>query len=215
MKKGRYIDLNEADRRMNSGIITYADIEAKFTEVVRNFIGRGYQICTETMRGSQGELGKVDLYHPHDIKRVVRILLDRTAEGGVVLSVMDFKEWDGRDSLWNGKGNSITFVTYHNITGDFIDRRNAKFITGQEKYESICQKQRSRWADKYGCGDGIEREIEISDAQKKSILKIARQRKGYKTVTASDIQKICRYENFYAIKFCRKHDILIHMEATQ
>ncbi len=196
-------------------VITYPEIEAKFTEVINRYIRIGYRICTTTMADSQGELSKVDLYHPDDSNRVIRVLLDRTVGNGVCLTVIEFKDWNGYDTLRNGKGNSITHITYYNITGDFIDRRNAKFVTEQKKYESIRQKKRSRWADKYGCGDGIERDISIPEARKKNILSLVRQHKGYKTVAASDITIICRYDTFYAIKFGHKHDLLIHMVGRQ
>lgn len=196
-------------------IVTYPEIEAKFTEIVNHYISRGYLICTATMSGSERELAKVDLYRTDDAKRIIRVLFDRTVGNGLCLTVIEFKDWNGYATLRNGKGSPIAHINYYNITGDLIDQRNAKFVTEQKKYESIRQKKKSRWADKYGCGDGIERDINIPEAKKKHILSLVRQHKGYKTVAASDIIMICRYDTFYAIKFSHKHDLLIHMEGKQ
>ena len=200
---------------MNKAIMTYPEIEAKFTEVVNHYIGRGFRICTTTMSDSQGELAKVDLYHPDNTKRVIRVLLDRTLNNGVCLTVGMFDDWNGGDTLWNGKADLITWVTFYNVTRESRTRRESVYISDTKQYEHIVQKIRNRWEEKYGCGDGIERDISIPEARKKHILSLVKRHKGYKTVAVSDITKICRYDTFYAIKFGHKHDLLIHMEGRQ
>ena len=48
----------------------YADINKKFTEVVTEYIVKGYNINTSSMRGSQGEIAKVDLTNGQEIVRI-------------------------------------------------------------------------------------------------------------------------------------------------
>lgn len=57
----------------------YADINKRFTEIVAEYIGKGYTINSSTMRGSQGETAKVDLTNGTEIIRIL---------------VSSFSEWD-------------------------------------------------------------------------------------------------------------------------
>ena len=49
------------------------EIDARFTQEVGKYIGMGYTISTATMRGTQGEIAKVDLVKDNDF---IRILLN-------------------------------------------------------------------------------------------------------------------------------------------
>ena len=49
----------------------YADINKRFTEIVAEYISKGYTINTASMRGSQGEIAKVDLTNGTEIIRVM------------------------------------------------------------------------------------------------------------------------------------------------
>lgn len=57
----------------------YVDINKRFTEIVAEYIGKGYVLNTSTMGGSQGEIAKVDLT---DGIEIIRIYID------------SFHEWD-------------------------------------------------------------------------------------------------------------------------
>lgn len=50
----------------------YADINRRFTEIVAEWLAKGYSINTASMSGSQGETAKIDLT---DGKEIVRILV--------------------------------------------------------------------------------------------------------------------------------------------
>ncbi|MBU8988130.1 hypothetical protein KTF61_00735 [Faecalibacterium prausnitzii] len=52
----------------------YADINRRVTEIVADYIQRGYSINTATMEGSQGEVASIDLT---DGKNVIRIFVQR------------------------------------------------------------------------------------------------------------------------------------------
>lgn len=49
------------------------DIDKKFTDKVYEYLMQGYTFCTKSMRGSQGEQGKVDLVKGDEL---IRIYLD-------------------------------------------------------------------------------------------------------------------------------------------
>lgn len=55
----------------------YADINRRFTEIVAEWLAKGYSIITASMSGSQGETAKIDLT---DGKEIVRILVDRFSD---------------------------------------------------------------------------------------------------------------------------------------
>lgn len=55
----------------------YADINRRFTEIVAEWLAKGYSINTASMSGSQGETAKIDLT---DGKEIVRILVDRFSD---------------------------------------------------------------------------------------------------------------------------------------
>ena len=55
----------------------YADINRRFTEIVAEWMAKGYTINTASMSGSQGETAKIDLT---DGKEIIRILVDRFSD---------------------------------------------------------------------------------------------------------------------------------------
>ena len=55
----------------------FAEINKRFTELVAEYISNGWTINTGTMRGSQGELGKVDMTNG---VQLIRILMERFHE---------------------------------------------------------------------------------------------------------------------------------------
>ncbi len=58
--------------------INYRQIENAFQETVSRLFAEGYNICTRTMGGSQGEIAKVDLLRGNSFARVE---LDRWNHG--------------------------------------------------------------------------------------------------------------------------------------
>lgn len=48
----------------------FADINRRYTEIVAEWLAKGYTINTATMGGSQGEIAKVDLTDGHEIIRI-------------------------------------------------------------------------------------------------------------------------------------------------
>ena len=55
----------------------YANINRRFTEIVAEWMAKGYTINTASMSGSQGETAKIDLT---DGKEIIRILLERFSD---------------------------------------------------------------------------------------------------------------------------------------
>ena len=98
----------------------YEQISRKFTEIVAEYMGKGYTINTGTMSGHQGEDARVDLTDGHEI---IRVILDSFHECG-------FKGYDilvghapaniqpntkGSDIIWNKKIKPIRQERYYQI----------------------------------------------------------------------------------------------------
>ena len=48
----------------------FADINKRYTEIVNEYIAKGYTINTATMSGSQGEIAKIDFTDGTEIIRI-------------------------------------------------------------------------------------------------------------------------------------------------
>lgn len=115
----------------------FADINRRFTEVVSDFLANGYTMNLETMAGSQGEVGKVDLT---DGKKVIRVLLDDFRESGD-LSIEGLQitvgEAEGiapntgreHDTIWN-KDLKVIHTEFFYLVGE--NRRSGKVYGSRE-----------------------------------------------------------------------------------
>jgi len=109
----------------------YADINKRFTEIVAEYIGKGYLVNSASMTGSQGEISKIDLTNGTEIIRIM---------------VANFTEWEpmtvdgveiivGRDqnevsphhhstwhTLWNNKLETLSEERFYKIGETRRDR---------------------------------------------------------------------------------------------
>lgn len=119
------------------------EIDARFTQEVGKYIGMGYTISTETMRGSQREIAKVDLVKDNDF---IRILLDTYIDHDIcmdkiVLSVGRIPE-EKRANGWTVWNNDME--VYFTEEWYKLDDRN-DYYTTPEKAEDAHAKQLARW----------------------------------------------------------------------
>lgn len=82
----------------------FAEINRKYTEKVAEYIGAGWSVNCGTMRGSQGEVAKVDLT---DGKKIVRVMLNKIYNGyriivGYASETLRPNGFSGR-TLWNSE----------------------------------------------------------------------------------------------------------------
>lgn len=122
----------------------YADINRRVTEIVADYIQRGYSINTATMEGSQGEAASIDLT---DGKNVIRIFVQRfwlkddLYNDGYELIVGEADRGirahqpAGRmyETIWNNKLNVIRRDEFYEIGkthGRCLDSSSRKFRSG-------------------------------------------------------------------------------------
>ena len=177
-------------------------IEAIFTEKVQELISQGMTFSF-TDRGHQGEITKTDL--TKDGKTIYRVLctedrikIDEKFWNSIRTVIIQVRKYDDvrkNSILWNNEGEVIFEKAFFNIIGDSYDYSKA-FVEDLELLKEIMsvQNERSqmRWSMK-------KDSVKLPESWNKKVLKIVRNRKGYKTVNLEDIQ--CVTKEFRNKKF--------------
>lgn len=168
-------------------------IEAVFTEKVQELISQG-MMFSFTDRGHQGEVTKTDL--TKDGKTIYRVLC---TEGRIkidekwwhtirtlIIQVRKYDDVRKNSTLWNNEGEVIFEKAFFNITGDDYGK---VFVEDLELVKEIMsvQNERSymRWSMK-------KDSVKLPESWNKKVLKIVRNRKGYKTVHLEDIKFVTK-----------------------
>ena len=89
----------------------HADINKRYTEIVTEWIGKGYTINTSTMSGSQGEKAKIDLTNGTEIIRILVCTFhdwDENTDGveiivGKCTDKVKPHDGIGYDTIWNDR----------------------------------------------------------------------------------------------------------------
>lgn len=179
----------------------FESINRRYTEVIAEWMAKGYTINTATMGGSQGEVGKIDLT---DGKEIIRVMLD--SFGKPCEKIGDrYYHMEGVDLIVGRVTDKVTpngSDTWENIWNEHLE------ILASEKFYEIGRARRSRekW---YGTRDEAiaqqnkssarysgrynpERE-ELSEAAKEIVLPFVRRQPRCKTVKASEIESITKH----------------------
>lgn len=188
----------------------YADINKRFTETVAEYIAKGYAINTMSMRGSQGEITKIDMT---DGKEIIRIKLDTFYEWkcggqGIELTVGRVNGKvkphmnDDRVTVWNKELEVLTSEKFYGL-----DAYGSDYYGTLEEAKAAWQKRYERAEAKY-TGAKI---VSITSASALEIAeRIVRDRMGYKRVNRSEInltknRESGRYMVSYHGKKCILH----------
>ena len=163
------------------------DISKRFTEIVTEYIGKGYIFSTTTMSGSQGEEAKVDLTNG---KEVIRVLLDRFSEPrheGLLILVgrapADTEpNCERSDNIWNSKLEVVAEERFYEV-GNSLG--GGKFYGTKEESDAARELRFDRWAKK-----GRDVTIVLPDAARKVALRWMKKRPGHKSMKLSDIEEV-------------------------
>ena len=160
-----------------------SDIDRKYTELVAGLLGRGYQIHTATMNGSQGEEAHVDLT---DGKEILRVLME-TQMGwdcyGNITTIRVGKSTDpAGHTIWNNHLDTRFEISYARITPDFY--------TTVEEGRRMASVRLAR----YKMREHSSR-VSLGEAFKLPALRwLKRTQKGFKSAKVSDIESVTRIE---------------------
>lgn len=127
----------------------YEEINRRFTELVTEYIGKGYWFNTATMNGSQGEIAKADLTNG---KEVIRINLAKMYEhekgfycDGIELTVgiatdrITPNSNDTWQTLWTNKCEVIHREKWYNAG------RDSSYLVTREEAVEAWNKREERW----------------------------------------------------------------------
>lgn len=181
----------------------FHEINVKFSEKVAEYLSKGYIINTQSMGGSQGEIGKVDLVRGNQL---IRIWLDQetsyyTRPGQftgnmIVLRVSEWKYPAGNamyfdSTVWMSDLNHIETHLFYQIND-----RNKWYI--EDLDEAIrCQgiSHERYYARNYNSNDFV-----TTDAMKEIGAKYLKRVAGYKRVRKNEI-KMMKNGNKYNLMY--------------
>lgn len=177
----------------------YADINKRYTEIVAEYIGKGYAINTISMSGSQGETAKVDLTNGTEI---VRVMVDTFSDwranvegveiviGRVTDKFVKPHNNSGWDTIWNNKLEVITTERYYRIGRDsnhYGTQAEAEAATALRVKRHIARES--------------DRKTEnITDKAMEIAKRIIRREFGVKRICEADI-KVSKFNGVYTIGY--------------
>ena len=183
----------------------FAEINAKFTATVAEWMAKGYSINTTTMAGSQGELGKIDLT---DGKEIIRVLLDEFGSPCVKIDNRYYHLEGAKLIVGRVKDNIQPNVpsTYNTVWNNRLD-----VISCEEFYEiGRAKRNGQKW---YGTKDQAiaqqdiewnrylarhtEDHIELPEAAKEIVLPFVRRQPKCKSIRLSEISKVTKVLGYH------------------
>lgn len=167
----------------------YADINRRYTEIVAEYIGKGYAINSASMGGSQGETCKVDLTDGSEIIRVmvvtfsdwenhfegVKIVVGKATDKGI--SPHNNDSWG---AVWNSRLEILSTERFYKI-GE--DRHNGTFYGSMIEAEAAVAIKRSR----YIARETVRRTENITDKYMELAKRVIRRKFGVQRIREADV----------------------------
>lgn len=188
--------------------MTYADINKRFSEIVTEYLNRGYTFNTATMGGSQGEISKVDLTDGTDIIRISVESFSNWTENTEGIEITIGRDTKGEvkpngsnhtyNTIWSGNLEIIRTERFYRIS------RYADFFGTESEAKAAAEVRSQRW--KY------RREPNTKYVPSEKALKIAkrivRNRFGYSRLNPAEV-KLSKYDSEYIVSY-RNHTYKLH-----
>ena len=125
----------------------YEAINTILTEATSKYLGNGYQVCSQSMRGSQGEIAKVDFLDEAGM-RVVRVFAANrystcsyhSFEHEVEVTEEEFflKSLNDIETLWNDEGRTIE------VKHIMVKDEGSSLVMGHMEYMEMLSKKKER-----------------------------------------------------------------------
>lgn len=160
------------------------DIRSIYTQMVSDYLAKGYQIHPETMGGSQGEMAHIDLTNGSEILRV--LIETRGGFGDCYGDILTIRvgrctEEIGRNwhIIWNNKLETLSEIKLAKISDTFY--------TTPEEGARMADLRWTRWCNRK-CNDRKE----LGDAYKSVALHWLRRQPRMKSCKLEDIERMTR-----------------------
>lgn len=176
----------------------FAEINKRYTEIVAEYISKGYTINAGTMSGSQGEMAHIDLTDGNEIIRVL-VCEEREYENKDRLDIcqiivgrctdkIKINNDDNWDTVWNNRLEVIRCEKFyklskHSSTGTEYGTREEAVIADEKRF----QRYRNRSTDR----------IDLTDKYLKLGKQIAKRVWNKKKVNTADIRVYKRNNSYY------------------
>lgn len=183
----------------------YADINERYTEIVAEYVGKGYTINTASMGGSQGETCKIDLTNGTEI---IRILFDtfsdyETCLGGVEIIVGKCTDKDVHPHeahrfgiIWNDNLEILSVERFYKV-GE--SDRHGSFFCNEVEAKAAANTRRERYLHRKPTTEYVD----ITDKAMEIAKRAIRRKLGVKRVRSSDIQ-VFKAPGIYSISYKNK-----------
>lgn len=174
---------------------TMKEINNLYTEIVKNYIDKGYNIYTEPMSGSQGEMARIFLECNNNIICIyMKEFHDycNFVDGiFIIVGTFDrFKAYDenSRNIIWFKELNCISTYRYFEIS-------KHKYYTDDYKFALSCTNKRMRRFDNGRKWN--KRKIFNSKDFREFVYKKCKTVAGYKNVKKKDIKGVFKKDGDY------------------
>lgn len=163
------------------------DLNRIFTEKVTELIAQGYVINTGSMRGSQGEIAKVDLRKGDEIIRVMMVQNSGWGSGcdyngifEIIIGRNTDRIWDNwDDTIWSNHLEIISQIEFARITDNYF--------VPQEDAREMVAKRHARWRMKQ-----IPDRRTLSEPYKSIALRYVQRQPKMKSCKLSEIESVTR-----------------------
>lgn len=187
-------------------VVKMEQIEKRYTELLGEFLKKGYWLYTKACKGCQGELAKVDVTNG---ERTFRIRMEsfynrrfdvRDKDGdlfygeGVEIIVEEFEDAHA-DSFWNGKGVLVNKVIFHRI-GHGRPAYTENLTDSVEAYDKHMDRRRAR-----GFSFSDWKEVNFNPDV---VIRIVTAKKGFKSCKKTDITRVEKCDSMYRISIGNK-----------
>lgn len=174
----------------------YKDINKRYTEIVMEYMAKGYYINTYSQRGSQGEIAKVDVT---DGKKIIRILIEtfsrfETGVDGIRIMVGRVPDDErvqpnGTDTwgtIWNEHLEVITEEFFYQLGG--TARNGDRCYGTYEEAVAAQQKRMERYHNRGTPYGPVEKAL--PEAAKQIALNFVKCQPRCKSTKLDDIEKV-------------------------
>ena len=178
--------------------MTYRDINNRFTEIVAEYIAKGYTFNTSSMGGSQGEIANIDLTNGKEIIRIVLSSFSNWRENleGVEIAIGrctdNVRPHSGQlhETVWNSHLEIVRTEYFYKIS------RYDNFYGTREEAEAAREVRHARYARR----EFSRTEYKPSEKAKAIAERIVRNKFGYLRVNPAEV-KITKSSDGYCVVY--------------
>ena len=195
-------------------------------KVGSEFTGKGMRILVNTMSGSQGEVAKIDCT---DGKNIYRILVESFSEPikdeekyswdelegyRIVVLRYDYNKrfesrFDSMCTLWRNDGEVIEEIKFYDLSG--WSRKRQAYTMDREEAIAGQSRRSNRATERYRSERNDSKEIELTRERRNKLCRIAKERRGYGSITRKMITGLEKRSGAFYIKVEGKKDLRISL----